>query len=234
MPDLTPFPTKPSRRRARLFPSLPKGVAVAGAIALAAPAVLLAPATPAAAQSADAELDQVVGALRAISTMKADFTQTDRNGKTVRGVLTLKRPGKIRFEYEKGVNMLLVSDGHALTLIDYDVNQVQRWPIGNSPLGALLDPKRDVKKYGKVIPTGNPNVYSVEVRDSKRPEYGVITLIFIKDASAPGGLRLASWVALDSQNQRTTVRLSNQRYGVAVPDSTFRYRDPRRTSHRPG
>jgi hypothetical protein len=30
------------------------------------------------------------------------------------------------------------------------------------------------------------------------------------------------------------VRLSNQRYGVAVPDSTFRYRDPRRTSHRPG
>ena len=217
------------------FTARPLRAALAGALSLALPVALVAPAQPAAAQSADAELDQVVGALRAITTMTADFTQTDRNGKTVRGVLTLKRPGKIRFEYEKGVNMLIVSDGKALTFVDYDVKQPpQRWPIGNSPLGALLDPNRDVKKYGTVIQTGNPNVYSVQVKDAKRPEYGVITLIFVKDAASPGGLELTSWVALDAQNQRTTVRLSNQRYGMAVPDSTFRYRDPRPSSHRPG
>jgi len=85
-----------------------------------------------------------------------------------------------------------------------------------------------------VIPTGNPNVYSVQVKDAKRPEYGVITLIFVKDAGSPGGLKLTSWVALDAQNQRTTVRLSNQRYGMAVPDSTFTYTDTRASSsHRP-
>ena len=166
--------------------------------------------------------------------MKADFTQTDRSGQTVRGELTLKRPGKIRFQYAKGVNMLVVSNGKALTFVDYDVNQVQRYPIGSSPLGALLDPNRDVRKYGKLVPTGNPNVYSIEVRDPKKPEYGVITMIFVKDASAPGGLELSSWVQLDSQNQRTTVRLSNQRYGVSVADSAFTFRDPRRSSRRPG
>jgi outer membrane lipoprotein-sorting protein len=211
----------------------PLRTAIAGALALAVPVALIAPVTPAAAITDDAELDQVVDALRAISTMKADFTQTDRDGKTVRGVLTLKRPGKIRFDYEKGVNMLIVSDGHALTFLDYSVNQKQRYPIGNSPLGALLNPKRDVKQYGKVIPTGNPNVYSVEVKDSKRPEYGVITVIMVKDAASPGGLQLSSWVALDAQNHRTTVRLSNQQYGMAVPDSTFTYREPNAsTSHR--
>ena len=214
------------------FKSKPLQLALSGALALALPAALVAPAAPALAASTDAELDQVVGALRAIGTMTADFTQTDRKGQTVRGKLTIKRPGKIRFEYEKGVNMLLVSDGKALTLIDYDVNQKQRWPIGNSPLGALLDPNRDVKKYGRVIPTGNPNVYSVQVKDPKRPEYGVITLIFVKDAGAPGGLELTSWVALDAQNQRTTVRLANQRYGVAVPDRAFSYREPAPSSHR--
>ncbi|HSQ94738.1 MAG TPA: outer membrane lipoprotein carrier protein LolA [Croceibacterium sp.] len=208
--------------------------ALAGALAFAIPLTVVAPLAPAAAQTTDADLDQVVGALRAIGTMTADFTQTDRNGKSVRGVLTLKRPGKIRFEYEKGVNMLLVSDGHALTLVDYDVKQVQRWPIGSSPLGALLDPNRDVKKFGRMVPTGNPNVLSIQVKDPKRPEFGVITLIFVKSVSAPGGLELASWVALDSQNQRTTVRLSNQRYGVAVSDNAFSYRDPRPSSHRPG
>ena len=44
---------------------------------------------------------------------------------------------------------------------------------------------------------------------------------------APGGMELVSWVALDSQNKRTTIRLSNQQYGVAVPDRTFTHRRPR-------
>ena len=210
----------------------PMRAVMAGALAVAIPAALALPAAPVAAQ-AD-QLDQVVSALRAIGTMKADFVQTDRNGQSVRGELTLKNPGRIRFEYEKGVNMLVVSNGRSLTLVDYDVNQVQRWPISNSPLGALLDPNRDVKRYGKLLPTANPNVLSIEVKDTRKPEYGTITLVFVRDAAAPGGLELASWVALDAQNKRTTVRLSNQRYGVSVPNSAFTYRDPRRTSRRPG
>ena len=213
------------------FAITPMRAAFAGALALAAPAALLAPATP--VEAAAGDLDKAVAALRGISTMKADFTQTDRRGRTVSGEMTLKRPGKIRFQYEDGVPLLLVSNGKSFTMVDYEVNQVERWPISDSPLGALLDPNRDVKRYGKLKATGNPDVVSVEVRDPNKPEYGVITLIFVKDAGAPGGLELASWVALDSQNQRTTVRLSNQRYGVSVADSAFRFQDPRRTSRRP-
>ena len=209
------------------------GVALAAALAISVPATMVAAPTPVAAQSR-ASLDDAVAALRGISTMKANFSQEDRKGQTVRGVMTLKRPGKIRFEYEKGVPLLLVSNGKSMTLIDYEVNQVQRWPISNSPLGALLDPSRDVKKYGKMIPSGNPAVMSVEVRDPKKPEFGIITLVFVRNANAPGGWQLTNWVALDAQNNRTTVRLSNQRYGVSVSDTAFRYKDPRRTSRRPG
>jgi len=205
---------------------------LAGALALAIPAAIIAPAPPAAAQAS--QLDQAVAALRGISTLKANFTQTDRNGQRVKGVLTLKQPGKIRFEYEKGVNMLIVSNGSSLTMIDYDVAQVQRWPIRNSPLGALLDPNRDVARFGKLQATTDPNVISIEVKDPNKPEYGVITMILVKNPSAPGGLELSSWVALDAQNQRTTVRLSGHRYGVSVPDSSFRYTDPRTTARRPG
>ncbi|MFZ1742220.1 MAG: outer membrane lipoprotein carrier protein LolA [Pontixanthobacter sp.] len=207
------------------------GFAGALVLGLAAPAAMIAPAAPVAAAQGD--LDKAVAALRGISTMKADFTQTDRQGQTINGVMTLKQPGKIRFQYQEGVPLLVVSNGKSLTLIDYEVNQVQRWPISNSPLGALLDPNRDVAKYGKLIETGNPNVISVEVRDKGRPEFGVITMIFIRKGSAPGGLELANWVALDSQNNRTTVRLKNHRYGVAVADKEFTYRDPRRTTRRP-
>ena len=197
---------------------------LAGAAVLAA--LVVSASAPAIAQDA-ADLAGTVTALRAITTMRADFVQSDTRGQQVRGVLTLKRPGKIRFQYEKGVPMLIVSDGSALTFIDYEVRQVQRWPIKNSPLGALLDPSRDVGKYGRVMPTGSDRIVSVEVRDAKRPEYGVITLVFTRKAGAPGGLELSSWAALDSRKRRTIVTLSNQQYGLPVADNAFRYNDPR-------
>ena len=209
--------------------SIRAALALGVAAALPASAIL----APAPVEAAAGDLDRAVTALRGITTMKADFTQTDRNGQSVSGVMTLKRPGKIRFEYAKGVPMLVVSNGKSMYLVDYEVNQVQRWPISNSPLGALLDPNRDVKKYGKLIYSGHPDVVSIQVRDPKRPEFGVITLIFARDSSAPGGLQLTHWVALDSQNHRTTVRLRNQRYGVSVADSAFTFKDPRRSSRRP-
>ncbi|WP_164115223.1 outer membrane lipoprotein carrier protein LolA [Sphingorhabdus sp. Alg239-R122] len=198
------------------------------AITALTPLAATLPAIPVAAQSTTADLDRVSRHLKTVTTLTANFTQTDRTNQTVSGKLTWKQPGRIRFQYQKDVPLLIVSDGKALTLIDYEVNQVQRWPIRNSPLGALLDPDRDLAKYGKVVPTDNPNVLSVRVKDPKRPEYGVITLIFTRKASAPGGIELSGWVALDSQNKRTTIRLSNHKYGAAVSNSAFKWKDPRR------
>lgn len=197
-------------------PILPLATAVA---LLAAPAVAQAPA---------GELAQVQRHLAQTETMTAEFTQTDRNGRVLTGTLTLKKPGKIRFQYQKGVPLLIVGDGKALTFVDYSVKQVQRWPIGNSPLGVLLDPNRDISRYAKVVPSANPNVLSVEAYDRKHPEYGRITLVMAKSGSAPAGLMLQGWVALDSQGNRTTIRLANQRFNAPVSDGTFRWNDPRR------
>ena len=214
--------------------------AAVAAVALSTPLALTAvsaqaPAAapvPAPAGPTAGPLAEAVAALRGISTLRADFIQTDRNGQRSTGVLTIKRPGKIRFQFAPGNPLLIVGDGRALTLIDYQVRQVQRWPIGNSPLGALLDPNRDLSRFGRLQPTADANVVSIEVRDSGHPEYGVITLILVRKAGAPGGLELSSWVALDSQNKRTTIRLSNQQYGIAVSDDTFRWNDPRRPARR--
>jgi outer membrane lipoprotein-sorting protein len=169
----------------------------------------------------------VIAHMQAVRTMNATFTQTDRNGQTLTGKLLLKRPGHVRFEYQKDVPLLIVGDGKSLTVIDYGVRQVQRWPIGNSPLSALLNPGQDLSRYGKMIPTTNDSVISVEVRDPKRPEYGTMNLVFVKDANAPSGYALNGWVALDSKNNRTSIRLSNVKYNGAIADSSFRWKDPR-------
>lgn len=199
--------------------------------ALAAPLALVATAAPVAASPAT-DLAAVQRHLQSINTMTADFSQADRNGKVLTGVLTLKQPGKVRFQYEKGVPILIVAEGGALTFIDYSVNQVQRWPIKNSPLGVLLDPSRDIARYAKVMPGYDDRIISVEANDPKHPEYGRITLVFARDASGPAGLLLQGWVALDSQNNRTTIRLSKQKYGVPVGDNMFRWNDPRKKAGR--
>ncbi|WP_413060646.1 LolA family protein [Sphingomonas carotinifaciens] len=192
---------------------------VAAAVALM-PAPVLAQAT--------GDLAAVQRHLQSVTTMTADFSQTDRAGKVLTGTVTLKKPGKIRFQYEKGVPLLIVAEGGALTFIDYSVRQVQRWPIRNSPLGVLLDPDRDITRFARIVPSTDQRLVSVEANDPKHPEYGRITLVFARDSAAPAGLMLQGWVALDGQNNRTTIRLSNQRFGAPVSDSTFRWNDPRR------
>ncbi|MEI9852955.1 MAG: outer membrane lipoprotein carrier protein LolA [Sphingomonas sp.] len=190
-------------------------------LALAAPALVSA--------APQGEMALVQSHLQAVSSMVAGFSQTDRQGRVLTGTMTLKRPGKIRFQYQKGVPQLIVADGSSLFFIDYQVRQVERWPIGNSPLAVLLNPKRDIAKFSKVMPVRDPRVVSIEVHDPAHPEYGRITMIFERSAAGPAGLVLQGWVALDSQNNRTTIRLSNQRFNVAIADNAFRWNDPRRT-----
>lgn len=194
-----------------------------------APAPLSADSPPA-AQPAD--LQAAVSALRAITTLRADFVQTDGNGQRSKGVLSLKKGGKIRFQYAPGNPLLILSDGHALFVIDSEVHQVQRWPISNSPLGALLDPSRDVARYGTLRPTGDASLVSVEVKDKGHPEYGIMTLVFVRKAEAPGGLELTAWFTMDAQGRRTIIQLSGHRYGLALSDELFRYLDTRARPHK--
>ena len=196
-------------------------------LSLGAASVAVAAATTPVAAQKGGDLSAVEAHIEQVATMSATFSQSDRKGQTMTGKMLIKRPGHIRFEYQKGANLLIVGDGKSLNMIDYQVRQVQRWPIKESPLSALLDPKKDLSKYGKLVTTSDPNVVSVAVKDAKRPEYGTITMVFVKQAGAPAGLTLHSWVALDSQNNRTTVRLSNVKYNVPIANSAFNWKDPR-------
>ena len=192
-------------------------------------AFALLAAAPAAlhAQAAPAGLAQVQAHLRAVDTMTAAFTQSDRRGRTLAGTLTIRRPGHIRFDYGGSANILIVGDGRALTFIDYDVGQRQRWPINDSPLSVLLDPSQNLARFARVV-QNDAQVLMIEARDARRREFGTITIAFAKSAGAPAGLILQGWNTRDAQNNLTTVRLSGQRFNVPVADTAFRYREPTR------
>jgi outer membrane lipoprotein-sorting protein len=188
------------------------------------PAAMVVVAAPtAAADSAD--MAHLKAHIAGVHTMTANFMQIDSRGRTSTGKMVLERPGKVRFEYGSG-DLLLVANGKTLTLVDYQVGQKSSWPLNRTPLGVLLSSSPDLKGRAQIVPSGNPNVVSVRARDPA--QYGSLTLVFLRSGAAPGGLQLYGWTAIDGQNRRTTVKLSDVRYNVGVSESAFTYADPKK------
>lgn len=188
------------------------------------PVAIVATVTPAAAADSP-DMARLRAHIADVHTMTADFLQIDSRGHSATGKMELERPGRVRFEYGSG-DLLLVANGRTLSLIDYQVGQKSSWPLNRTPLGVLLSSSPDLNGRAQVVPSSNPDVVSVRARDPA--QYGSVTLVFMRSSSAPGGLQLYGWTAIDGQNRRTTVKLSNVRYNVAVPESAFTYSEPKR------
>ena len=197
---------------------------IARAFAPIAVTLAVVPASAAPSQSV-ADFTKVQAHLSAVDSMTANFVQTDGRGRSAAGTLQLKRPGRIRFQYGSG-NLLMVGDGNRLWFLDYSVGQKSNLgAINSTPLGLLLGANPKIKGVGTIVPSKDPRV--VVVRASKQP-YGTLILAFLRSASAPGGLELYGWTAIDAQNKRTKVTLSSVRYNVAVPESTFTFAEPKK------
>ena len=199
--------------------------------ALAPVAAVALIATPVAAAT-NADLAQVEAHLGATQSMTANFIQTDSKNRSIRGTLQIKRPGRIRFEYGGGANMLLVGNGKTLTFVDYDVGQKSSWPVEKSPLSVLLSSNPDLQRIATVVGAKDPRVLLIRARDARRPEFGTIVLGFVRSPSAPGGLLLEGWTAIDAQNKRTTVKLDSQHYNVAIGENAFAYAEPKKRAKR--
>ena len=186
------------------------------------PAVVVLAAPAAAKDSAD--LAKLKAHIAGVHTMTADFVQTDSRGRSAAGTMQLKRPGKVRFQYGSG-DLLIIADGRSLYFLDYQVGQKSAYPLGKTPLGPLLSSSPDFNGKAQVIPSSDPRIL---VARAKNTSYGQLTLAFLRSPSAPGGLQMYGWTAIDPQGKRTTVKLSNVRYNVAVPESAFTYADPKK------
>ena len=160
-----------------------------------------------------------------VQTRTADVSQTDAKGQVATGSLQMKRPGRIRFEY-RGGDLLIVADGQRLTFLDYSVGQKSSWPLSRTPLGPLLSASPDFNGKAEILPSADSRVVVARAKNSG--QYGQLTLAFLRNPSAPGGLQLYGWTAIDPQGHRTTVKLSNVRFNVAVPESAFTYAEPKK------
>jgi outer membrane lipoprotein-sorting protein len=188
-----------------------------------APLAIVAFVSPAAAAESP-DLAHLKAHISSVQTMTANFTQTDAKGRVQSGSLQLKRPGRVRFQYGNN-DPLIVADGKRLIFLDYEVGQKNVYPLEKTPLGPLLSSSPDFNGKAQVLPSKDSRVVVARARNTS---YGQLTLAFLRSPSAPGGLQLYGWTAVDPQGHRTTVKLTEVRYNVAVPESAFTYAEPKK------
>ena len=170
--------------------------------------------------------------LNGLRSLRAEFIQYGADGTAQRGMVSLARPGRVRFEYGEEVPILIVADGNQITLVDYEVPQVTRWPVMDTPLRLLLADTIHLDSDVELIDSGPgslANLLAVTVRDPERPDQGSMTLIFEKrfDENDAPRVALTSWEVIDAQGTLTTVLLSNVETNLALEASLWEFEDPR-------
>lgn len=163
--------------------------------------------------------------LSTLDSMQGDFLQVGPDGSVTEGKFYLRRPGRLRFEYNPPENLLVVADGTWVAVKD-SAAPAQRYPIASTPLGLILAQNVDLTKSARVLKVENqPGALLITIADRTGEAPGQITLIFDQPR-----MQLRQWVVTDAQGLQTTVALRNVQTGIRADNSLFVLRDEQRPS----
>lgn len=166
--------------------------------------------------------------LNALGTLKARFLQITDAGHTRQGTFSLKRPGKMRIDYDAPIKDFVVADGKFVYFWDAELKQQQNAPIGSTMADVILRP--ELKLSGDVTVTEvrrDAGVVDIGLVDTKEPGKGKLTLVFEENP-----FQLRKWKVLDATGATTEVALSELQTGTRLDDEQFYFRDPNRRKER--
>jgi outer membrane lipoprotein-sorting protein len=183
---------------------------------IAAAAASLA-ATPALADKLS--LNAISAYLNSLQTATTDFTQVNDDGSLSTGRLFIKRPGRMRFEYNPPEELLVMAGGGQVGIFDgkSNVSKAERYPLARTPLNLILERNVDLARRNMVVGhdfDGTATV--VTAQDPENPEYGTIQLKFTADP-----IELRQWIIRDGQGAMTTVILGPLVLGRDLPSTLF-------------
>ena len=168
-----------------------------------------------------AELRRVSAYLNTLKSVQGRFMQIAADGRSTEGDFYLKKPGRLRFEYDKPSPILIVADGSSVAVTNSNLKTTDRYPLINSPLRLLLSDNIDLSSDSRVVSVvKEPGALSFTARENSGPAPGSITLQ-LADSGGPTGLELRQWEVLDAQGVRTKVVLNDLRQVADIPPQKF-------------
>ncbi len=180
----------------------------------AAPATLLV----APAHAERISLARISSYFNSFTTAQGDFTQINPDGSLATGQLYIRRPGRMRFEYDPPDDALVMAGGGQVAIFDDRSNQgPTQYPLSRTPLNLILEREVDLDRRAMVVGHSDDGpTTSVTAQDPENPEYGTLRLVFSDDP-----VELRQWVVRDDTGAETTVILGNMRFGVDLRARLF-------------
>lgn len=174
-------------------------------------------ATPAFA--AKLSLDEISRYVNSIKLAKTDFTQVNDNGTLATGTFFIKRPGRMRFEYNPPEKLLVIAGGGHVGIFDGKSNlkKAERYPLRRTPLNLILENNVNLARRNMVVGHDfDGTATTVTAQDPEHPEYGNIQLKFTS-----GPIELRQWIVTDGQGSKTTVILGQLSAAQSFPSTLF-------------
>ena len=169
-------------------------------------------------QAKKASLAEISRYLDQHKVLTAKFAQISYDGSRADGKIFLKRPGRLRFEYQDPNNLVVLVAEKRITIFDYKSNsQPTSYPVSNSPLSLLLDDEIDFTKDSMVLDHSyDGSLTRVTLNNPEHQEFGQITLMFEQDP-----LRLSQWQVTNQVGEQILVMLNDLEYDVVMYDTLF-------------
>lgn len=183
---------------------------------LLAAGLALAWALPAAAEKLP--LSAISTYLNSFETARGAFTQINDDGTIQTGTIYIRRPGRVRFEYDPPDETLVLASGGAVAVFDPKGNAgPETYPLERTPLKIILARRVDLSRERMVTAHDYDGTATiVTAQDPENPDYGNIQLVF---TGSPVELR--QWKVNDSGGGSTTVVLGDLELGPTLPNRLF-------------
>ncbi|MEP2530266.1 outer membrane lipoprotein carrier protein LolA [Shimia sp.] len=180
------------------------------------PALVLATAIPAMADKLS--LNEISAYLNDMSMVQSDFTQISEDGSVQTGKLYIKRPGKMRFEYNPPEKAVVLASNNTVAIFDGRSNlPPETYPLRRTPLSIILARNVNLGRANMVVGheyDGTATV--VTAQDPEHPEHGYIQLKFTGDP-----VELRQWVINNGSGSQTTIVLGATDKDVTLKNSFF-------------
>ena len=155
-------------------------------------------------------------------TLKGAFVQTDPD-KRQRGKFLVKRPGKLRFEYNLPSKQLIICDGQQVAIQDLDLKTDDRIPLDQTPFRILLKKDVDLLRDARIFDVQESDDLIVLTLQDKSPDApGRIKLFMSRSPK----IELKEWVTTDQQGKDTRVEVSNLVKNEDIDAGMFKITSP--------
>ena len=141
-----------------------------------------------------------------LANLRGTFVQTTSDNKRMRGTFYVKRPGRLRFEYNRPSRQLIVSDGNMLAIQDLEAHSDDRIALDQTPFRLLLRQDVDLLRDASIVDVQEMEDLIIVALQDKSPDApGQIRLFMTKTPE----LELREWVTTDSHGADTRVEVAN-------------------------